>query len=106
MTEWIMDQETKEKMYKEHKEKYRALNKKHGVACNEDSLPKGWTKEALRAKIMEDREENQSLNFIPLRWWDARANMMRAWLGARLSLGEAVCMQKQECLDYLFEGEK
>lgn len=89
----------KEKARQEHKEKYRALNKKCGVAWTGNIMPPNYTAERLKEGIKEDPH----LNFIPLRWWDSLALSMIGYHrgGVALSLSDGVCMQKQACRDYL-----
>ena len=97
-----MNEETKKKLKKEHVEKYRALNKKYGVAWSDDTLlPDGWTKEKMKAKVLES-PDNDNLNFISIKWWDGLAEAFRTFQRANVSLSEAVCMEKQACLDWLF----
>ena len=85
------------KMEKTHEETYRELNEKFGVAwaCDTPKLV-GVTLNELAEKIKED----EHMNNIPLRSWDQLAtHFMVVNPGHGLSLGEAVCMQKQAARD-------
>lgn len=101
-----MNNKLQEQQIKEHIKKYRALNEKYGVAWTGSAMPDGWTEETLKAKVLES-PENENLNFIPLEFWDILAvSMLAVQRIPGLSLSQAVCMQKQACLDYLFKEDE
>jgi hypothetical protein len=83
---------------KEHIEKYRMLNKKYSIKTT--VLPEGYTKQSLKEEVIRRAETN--LNFIPLQWWDSHAVFMKV---PGSSLSQRVCMLKQACLDYIFDGK-
>lgn len=88
-------------MYKEHVEKYRKINKKHGIVWSEKDLPEGWTKESLRKEVLRNYKENRHLNFIDLHWWDGQTVL---GCPKGYSSAEKVCMLKRACMDYIFDG--
>lgn len=76
-------------MSKEHYDKYEALCNKYGVK---------WTSPLLVSSVDVLKrlyDEDPHLNNIPLRLWDFLANCFLSHnKRAKLSLAEAVCMQK------------
>ena len=80
----------------EHEAKYRKLNARFHLIWYEDS-PRlvGQTLESL----IRNAKEDPHLNNIPLVRWDRLAKAFLAYTDARLSLAEAVCMQKQAARD-------
>ena len=83
-------------MSKEHYDKYETLCNKYGVVWRSPVLVDSV--EDLRRKYDED----QWLNNIPLKRWDALANcFLLNNKRTGLSLAEAVCMQKHAAIRLL-----
>ena len=47
-----MDAKTGERLRKEHTKKYRTLNKKYGVKWTGREMPRNWTKESIKERIL------------------------------------------------------